>query len=205
VVIDCACGGTGWIRVVQGERTGVVQCACLKRRIQAKQLEQLGERFRHASFDLFIPTDDLQAGALGIVTHNPAQSYFLWGSYGRGKTHLASAQYRALTESGQSCAWRSMSELLNELRRAEVHDETSTILQRARHADFFHLFLDDLDKFKPTEFKGEALFDLFDTIYRRRLGITITSNYALGVLGETDKLHPAIIRRIDDMCLAVQV
>ena len=57
----------------------------------------------------------------------------------------------------------------------------------------------------PTEFKAESLFDLFDTISRRCLGLTVTSNYSLEELGRGGLLHPAIVRRIDDLCVSVEV
>lgn len=98
-----------------------------------------------------------------------------------------------------------MGELLSELTAATVRDETSLVVQSVRHADSFHLFIDDLDKFKSTEFKHEVLFELFDLLYRRKLGVTVTSNYGLRFLVETERVHPAIVRRIDDMCEVVRV
>jgi len=149
--------------------------------------------------------DDVQVQALERIHANPGRGLYLFGQYGRGKTHLAVAQYKSLLDAGQSCLWRSMAELMAELRDAEVKDRHSPVLDRARYADSFHLFLDDIDKFKATEFKGEALFDLFDTLYRRSLAVTVTTNWSLQVLADGDKVHPAIVRRLDDMCLAVQV
>jgi hypothetical protein len=43
-----------------------------------------------------------------------------------------------------------------------------------------HLFIDDIDKAPArTGFRVEMLFDLFDTIKRRQLGLTVTSNLPL--------------------------
>jgi DNA replication protein DnaC len=184
---------------------GVTECTCLKNRIRHGQLFALPSRFRESSFSNYKPIDSVQELALDVIQKQPDMSLFLWGDYGRGKTHLAAAQYRSLVEAGECCLWRSMGELLAELRAAEVRDETSLVLQRVRYADAVHLFIDDIDKFKATEFKQEALFDLFDTLWRRQLSFTITSNLNLAALIDSEKLHPAVISRIDKMCLAVQV
>lgn len=202
---ECACGGDGWIRIVEGGRTGVKRCICARRLVYEQYLNAIPARFRLSSFENYVPMDPMQERALSALKAVPHGSFFLWGNYGRGKTHLATAQYRALIEGGQSCAFRSMGELLRELTDAVVRDETSTVIQSARYAESFHLFIDDIDKFKSTEFKHEALFDLLDTLYKRKLGLTITSNYGLGLLVEMERVHPAIVRRIDDMCRAVQV
>ena len=61
-----------------------------------------------------------------------------------------------------------------------------------------HLFWDDADKFKLTEFKAEAIYGLIDTLYRKQVGLTVTSNLNLNAL--VDKVGPAVVRRIDDMC-----
>lgn len=147
----------------------------------------------------------MQERALEALKQNPQGNLFLWGGYGRGKTHLSAAQYRMLVEAGKPCAWRSMGELLEELRLASIRDETSRVIQSVRYSESFHLFVDDLDKFKSTEFKHEVLFELFDLIYRRNLGVTVTSNYGLRFLIETERVHPAIVRRLDDLCQAVEV
>jgi hypothetical protein len=44
-----------------------------------------------------------------------------------------------------------------------------------------------------------------DTMYRRNLSITITSNFTLKELGELEKVHPSFIRRIDEICRVLEV
>lgn len=202
---ECLCGGTGWVSVVANGHAGVQQCTCLKQRIRESRIAALPIRFRNTTFANYVPIDTAEELALEGVKKHSGGSLFLWGDYGRGKTHLAAAQYRALVEAGQSCLFRSMGELIAELRAADVRDETSIVLQRVRYSDSFHLFIDDIDKFKQTDFKQEVLFDLFDTLYRRKLSVTITSNFNLAGLIEFERIHPAVIRRIDEMCHVVNV
>src|SRR5688572_14090353 len=199
---DCAdCRGTGWVRLDGGVR----RCECARKRIADEQFRAIPPRFRGCRFENYVPIDGIQEAALGKILSNPGRGLFLHGGYGRGKTHLAVAQYRSLIDAGQTCSWRSMSELIHELQEAEIRNAHSAVLHRTRYAESFHLFIDDIDKFKPTDWKGEALFDLFDTIYRRELALTITSNWNLQALIENERVHPSIVRRIDETCLVVQV
>lgn len=201
----CACGGSGWIRVQDGDKSGVVRCACAKARIIQSRVNALPERYRGTTLENYIPSDDLQRNALTAVRENLGGNLYLHGGYGRGKTHLAAAQYKTLAAAGECVYWRTMWQLVAELRDAELHDAHSVVRHAARYGDSLHLFLDDVDKYKPTEWKWEALFDLFDTIWTRELRITVTSNLSLRMLVEGENLHPAIVRRFDDMCLAIEV
>jgi hypothetical protein len=54
-------------------------------------------------------------------------------------------------------------------------------------------------------FKTEVLFDLVDTLYRQKHGLTVTSNYLMRDLEESERLHPAIIRRLDDRCRVIEL
>jgi len=69
----------------------------------------------------------------------------------------------------------------------------------------FHLFWDDIDKLKLTDFKSEVLFDLVDSLYRHNHGLTVTSNFSMRELMERERMPPAIVRRLDDMCTAVEL
>src|SRR5262249_23470656 len=158
------------------------------------------------SIETYVPMDPQQERALDRIRTNLDGSFFLFGDYARGKTHLATAQYQSLVTADQSCLFRSMGELISELRRSEIDEDYFSVLrQRVRYAERLHLFIDDIDKFKGTDFKTEVLFDLFDTLYRRKLALTVTSNHSLSELANSDNINPAIVRRIDDMCQAVEV
>jgi hypothetical protein len=50
-----------------------------------------------------------------------------------------------------------------------------------------------------------VLFDLVDTLYRRKHGLTVTGNHSLRDLVGRERLHPALVRRLDDMCRVLEV
>jgi DNA replication protein DnaC len=129
------------------------------------------------------------------------------GAYGNGKTHLLFAQYRQLVTAGRvRCNVRTTRELVEELRRAEFDEDfVSPVIAAASRRAPYHLFWDDIDKLKLTDFKTEVLFDLFDGLYRQKHGITVTGHYSLRDLVERERMHPAIVRRLDDICKLIEV
>lgn len=58
----------------------------------------------------------------------------------------------------------------------------------------------------PTvDFKTEVLFHLVDALYRQNHGLTVTSNFSLRDLVEHERMAPAIVRRLDDMCRVLEL
>ena len=204
----CAlCGGTGWRRAENEEFIGLKRCICVKAKIRAARLSVIPERFRESTFESYRPRNPMQERALALIRKNPDGGWYLTGGYGSGKTHLLYAQYREMATDGKVCCHvRTTRELVEELRRAEFDDHfVSPVLAAASKRERCHLFWDDIDKLKPTDFKTEVLFDLVDTLYRQNHGLTVTGNYSMHDLVERDCLHPAIVRRLDDMCGMIEL
>ena len=97
--------------------------------------------------------------------------------------------------------WRTTVDLLDDLIRQEM--ESGYVAPAYRLEPNGHLFWDDADKFKLTEFKAEALFALIDWLYRNQLSLTLSSNPGLVKL--IGKLGPATVRRIQDMCEVMEI
>ena len=139
------------------------------------------------------------------MRENPEGSYFLHGPYDCGKTHLLYAQYRRLALAGIPCSARTTVDLLNEIQRSEFdRDYVSPVFAQVHTRGRYHLFWDDADKFKMSDFRAQALHELIDAIYRKSLNLTITSNYSLKELGELERLPPSVIRRLDGMCMSLE-
>jgi DNA replication protein DnaC len=183
------------------------QCDCLADKARARYLAMIPERFKDSSFESFKPRDPKQERALSLLQKDPGSSWYLTGAYGNGKTHLLYAQYREIVISGKvRCHVRTTRELVEELRRAELDQEfISPVLAAASRPAPYHLFWDDIDKLKLTDFKTEVLFDLVDSLYRQKHGVTVSGNYSMWDLVEHERMHPAIVRRLDDMCRVIEV
>lgn len=201
------CSDTGWRRAEGDEFIGLKRCECVKERIRAARLAEIPERFRESTFESFRPKNRKQEWALAQMREDPGGSFYLTGSYGSGKTHLLYAQYRQMVLAGKTRYHvRTTRELVEDLRQAEFDDSfVSPIISAASSSDPYHFFWDDIDKLKPTDFRTEVLFNLVDSLYRRNYGLTVTSNYSMRDLVERERLHPAIVRRLDDMCRIVEV
>lgn len=183
------------------------KCECMQRKQKAKALEMVPERFANCSFASFQPRNPMQERVLALMKGSTEGSWYLTGGYGNGKTLLLYAQYRELVQKGTvHCHVRTTRELIEELRRAEI-DEcfVSPVMKMAGRRGSYHLFWDDIDKIKPTDFKTEVLFHLVDALYRQNHGLTVTSNYSLRDLVEHERMAPAIVRRLDDMCRVLEV
>ncbi len=177
------------------------RCHCLKVRGIRERLATIPERFRECTFESYHPKNSSQAAARELMQANPEGSYFLHGPYGSGKTHLLHAQYRSLVLAGVPGNVRTSDELLGELQRMALNEDfDSPVLTQIRSGKRYHFFWDDVDKFKMTDFRSQGLFDLIDLIYRKNLSLTVTSNFTLRELVEFEKLHPSLIRRIDEIC-----
>ncbi len=144
---------------------------------------------------------------MALMRGLPEGSWYMTGHYGSGKTHLFYAQYREMAMAGKTrCQVRTTRELIEELKRIELDSEfVSPVMTAAYSCAPYHLFWDDIDKLKPTDFKTEALFELVDALYRQKHGLTVTANYSLQDLVERERMHPAIVRRLDDMCRVIQI
>jgi DNA replication protein DnaC len=199
------CGGTGWQRA--GNEDSVRRCACMKARIVAARLAAVPALFREANFRSYRARNLEQERAVALMKSLPEGSWYLSGHYGSGKTHLFYAQYGEMAAAGKTlCHVRTTRELVEELKRVELEkDFASPVMAAAYSCAPYHLFWDDIDKLKPTDFKTEVLFELVDALYRRKHGLTVTANYSLQDLVERERMHPSIVRRLDDICRVIQI
>jgi DNA replication protein DnaC len=185
---------------------GVVPCQCRKRKTMAVRLRAIPERFRQCTFANYIPSNGLQVRALDNMSSEITGSYFVHGAYGCGKTHLLIAQYAKLVQVERPCLLFTMAELMTEFRKATLDlDYFCEVRERADHTERFHLFIDDFDKFKVTEARNEALFDLINTLHIRQRGLTVTSNLSLRQLKASGQADPSVLRRIEDICEELEV
>ncbi len=200
------CDGTGW-RHAGKEDLRYRRCECVKARLVAARLGAIPALFRGATFESYRARNLQQERAVALMSGLPDGSWYLTGHYGSGKTHLFYAQYREMAVAGKTrCHARTTRELVEELKRMELDGRfLSPVMAAAYACAPYHLFWDDIDKLKPTDFKTEVFFELVDVLYRQKHGLTVTANYSLQDLVERERMHPAIVRRLDDMCKVIQL
>jgi DNA replication protein DnaC len=203
-----ACGGNGCIEVIGKDGLKrYKRCIDCDRRRKAEWLgKTIPIRFRDCSFDNWYPKTPKQISAKAKMNETEYFGDFcLIGPYGCGKTHLLYAQFRiyCLDEPNAIFVFRTTKELIDELVSDEMDQEESIILRSIKNKSELHLFWDDADKFKVTEYKQEALFNVIDAIYRHQQGLSLSTN--LNLIELQEKLSPAICRRIDDICERIEL
>jgi len=191
----------------------VARCECQKRRIVEGRIRVVLEdwpEYKTADLSRYKPVSISQQNAFRTIMGNPKGSYFLSGKYSRGKTHLMIAQYRHLALGGETCILRSARDLMEELRKAEMPADSnrevfeSPVLQMVNFSAAGHLFVDDFEKAPARSgFREEAVFDLLDTIKRRQLGLTVTSNLSLADM--SGKIGEAAAARLFAICREIQL
>jgi DNA replication protein DnaC len=181
------CKGTGW-QIIQDPNghERAKSCICRDRMIAEARIRVILQDWSEHSAASLMNTEFRNAGqaaALEKIRKCPGGSYFITGFYSRGKTYLLVAQYRYLALAGKTCILTTSRALMEELRRAELPPEkgeqqfVSPVLQMINESQDCHLFIDDLEKSPArSEFRREMLFALLDTIKRKQLGLTVTSN-----------------------------
>jgi len=200
------CGGTGWQRA-GNEGLRYRRCECVKARLVASRLGTIPALFREATFPSYQARNVQQEQAVALMKNLPEGNWYLTGHYGSGKTHLFYAQYHGMAVAGTvRCHVRTTRELVDELKRVELESGfVSQVMAAAYSSAPYHLFWDDIDKLKPSDFKTEVLFELVDALYRQKHGLTVTANYSLQDLVKRERMHPAIVRHLDDMCRVIQL
>jgi DNA replication protein DnaC len=148
-----------------------------------------------------------------FIRANPHRSYFLGGTFGTGKSLIMWALYRhAVSTDMPGIVVCTLTELLNEFkafiqasierRDDKKYPRIAAETLRQNHTRYA-IFLDDIDKAKPTEYAAEQLFELVDAVYAFQHQLVVTTNLSVNRLVKhferaDDRYGGAIVRRITD-------
>lgn len=164
----------------------------------------LGDRFYGNIRKQIKSLSPSQSKALLEMGNSPTESYFLYGKYGTGKTHIMALLYEILAywKLARGYVWISEVELKDDLRKATIEPGyfPKVSVSRINRGAIKSLFIDDVGKVKPSDFYREKLYGIIDTIYRQNRQLVITSNYSLAQLSDPKELGVGICRRIQDVC-----
>ena len=110
-----------------------------------------------------------------VFATDPVGTLALYGSFGTGKTHLLAAIANAIITTGGVCRFASVVSLFDALQeRIQLGQDYHELLRKAIEAPL--LVLDDLDKLKPSEFRGETLYKLLNGRSVAGLPLALSSN-----------------------------
>lgn len=208
------CFGTGF-EIVEG---GARFCECKKARIRAAKLEQIPEEFRSFTLENVVADPKRhkgQAAAIETLRTDPKANYFIAGRFGSGKSLLAWLLFRAAIESDTVAVFTTFAGLIERYKKAMKSDD-DLCLTPLRPSDLktagkhYAIFLDDIDKARPTEYAAEQLFELLNAIYENRHQLVITTNLSIAKLVEhfdraDERYGGAIVRRLVEKTTRIEL
>jgi len=227
------CGGTGWERILEEGFEKVKRCKCYydARRKRLLTSARIPRRYLHCTLDQFddnyidgdkwpdpSKTNDLniaraKEAAICFVRQYPNQSKGLlfMGPCGVGKTHLAVAIIRELTEKkGISCIYYDFRDLLKEI-QASYNPQSQTseisILEPVLKTEV--LLLDELGATKVTDWMRDTLGHIINSRYNENMTTIITSNWMDEKRGDEEILEERIGKRLRsrlyEMCTVYEI
>ena len=156
------------------------RCDHFSQRERERQIT-IDPKFSAATFDNYKPetveekrilkTCQKYAKSLGLATK---AGLVLAGKPGTGKTHLATAIYRATMERGFDVAMLPVPELLDEMKQSMRGDGVAVVRNKAQLK--FLVILDDLGAERVTDWVREELYKIIDHRYRQQYPTIFTTN-----------------------------
>lgn len=166
-------------------------------------------KFEGMTFKHYLTENDSQKRALngvidyyehGVKNFLTGMNLFLFGNYGTGKTMLMSILCRALAKDYLfACRFVNVVDFMNEIKdtfNASNNKTTSKTLDDYRKSEF--LFLDDIDKIKPTEYSKEVIYAIANYRTEHELPTIISSNHSPEEL-DSKYFDEAVVSRFIDI------
>jgi DNA replication protein DnaC len=219
-LVDCeTCGDTG-MEIVGGY--GARFCKCRLAQIRANRLSKIPPKFALFHLSTLEPKPSAhreQVTMIPFIKENPERSYLLAGRFGSGKSLMMWMLYRnAIKQTDRKVVVCTLAELLAEFRafiQSSKDNETpklpslcaAELRQKERP---YSIFLDDIDKARPTEYAAEQFFEIVNAIYEYQHQLVVTTNLRVQELSQhfdraDERFGGAIVRRLVDNAKVVEM
>lgn len=194
----------GYVFIQKNGHDYAERCPCLLTLIEKSKYDNLLKnadvyKDKDMDFSAYKPRNSRQKTAHEGM-YREHGSYYLYGPYGTGKTHLSTASVIQGVENGIMGIRISVPGLLQKMR--DFQNGRTEIEERAW--DIPYLVLDDIGKQKNSDWTEERLFELIDKRYdgfrSGNTNTTFTSQLPIKSLNTIKNMDGAIISRIGGMC-----
>lgn len=166
-------------------------------------------KFEGMGFGSYLTENESQKKALkgvveyhknGVLNYLTGMNLFLFGNYGTGKTMLMSILCRALANDYLfACRFVNMVDFMNEVRDCFNSSNTKTTTETLNNYKKSEiLFLDDIDKIKPSEYAREVIYSLVNYRTENELPTIISANHSPEEL-DSKYFEEAIVSRLADI------
>lgn len=178
----------------------------------------LGKRQLNSTFENYKITDknktvykNIKKYTTKLIKGNIDKGLFITGTYGVGKTFLASCIANELIKNDITVIFGTLIQLLDCIKNTYKDDEISDKEYIYLYSNVDLLIIDDLGKEKTTEWVLEKLFLIVNNRYNNYLPIVITTNYNRNQLRErlcvnrNYSIVDSIISRLYGMCAGIEL
>ena len=178
----------------------------------------LGKRQLNSTFENYKITnknkkayENAKKYANKLINGETDKGLFITGTYGVGKTYLASCIANEVIKNKITVVFGTLIQLLDYIKDTYKDSDMSDKEYLNLYSSVDLLIIDDLGKEKPTEWVLEKLFLIVNNRYNNYLPIVITTNYNRNQLRErlcvnkNYSMVDSIISRLYEMCGGIEI
>lgn len=182
------------------------------------QNNNLGKRQLNSTFENYKITnknkkayENAKKYANKLINGETDKGLFITGTYGVGKTYLASCIANETIKNKNTVVFGTLIQLLDYIKDTYKDSSVSDKEYLNLYSSVDLLIIDDLGKEKPTEWVLEKLFLIINNRYNNYLPIVITTNYNRNQLRErlcvnkNYSMVDSIISRLYEMCGGIEI
>ena len=182
------------------------------------QNNNLGKRQLNSTFENYKITnknkkayENAKKYANKLINGETDKGLFITGTYGVGKTYLASCIANEIIQNKNTVVFGTLIQLLDYIKDTYKDSDMSDKEYLNLYSSVDLLIIDDLGKEKPTEWVLEKLFLIVNNRYNNYLPIVITTNYNRNQLRErlcvnkNYSMVDSIISRLYEMCVGIEI
>lgn len=190
----------------------------LKQIAKLFQNNNLGKRQLNSTFENYKITnknkkayENAKKYANKLINGETDKGLFITGTYGVGKTYLASCIANETIKNKNTVVFGTLIQLLDYIKDTYKDSDISDKEYLNLYSSVDLLIIDDLGKEKPTEWVLEKLFLIVNNRYNNYLPIVITTNYNRNQLRErlcvnkNYSMVDSIISRLYEMCGGLEI
>lgn len=173
------------------------------------------KRYADSFLDIMMPGKDGHGNV--IPPQKERNGLFITGSYGTGKTHLASAIANQLMQNGTPVICMTMIDLLGRIKSSFDTGKGATEAEIIKlYEEIPLLIIDDIGSEQPTEWGITQIYSIINARYESYMPTIITTNYSADDLiqrmtpaqrGKSSDLRNAekTLDRLREMCVGIEM
>jgi len=169
---------------------GARRCDCVQvkrlARLRGERLAIIPERYRGvtlATLEAHAHRHPSQPAIVKMLKEQPDGDYFFCGKPDSGKTHFFWTLYQNDVEQNKNVFASTLFKLIEAITDQMFNREPKIVVPDL-DVEQISIFLEDVNKARPTEFVAERFFNFIDDVYNRKHRLVVTSQVAPDALAK---------------------